>query len=185
MTPIQGTEIKCKPDLVLFDNIKSKWGNIRACAELTVSQYKHRKQPTRAADTQAYLLLSNQLWRCFVLILSFTNGYNDLRVLLYDNSGGAVSPSYNISHHANTFAQIIATVIFGSLECIRYNATITFWKNILLPLLPGAHIPSCHPFKNHPDQANTTDMATTLPLDELPEDPQEGLSSGAVIHKLG
>ncbi|KAG2131044.1 hypothetical protein DEU56DRAFT_914576 [Suillus clintonianus] len=138
MTPVQGAKIKHKPDLVLCDDIKPKWGNIRACAELTVSQYKPRKWCVRAADTQAYLLLSNQPWRHFTLILSFTNGYNDLRVLLYNHSGGVVSPCYNISHHPNTFSQIIATVIFGSPECIGYDTTITFWK-ILHFLRPQVH----------------------------------------------
>ncbi|KAG1883166.1 hypothetical protein F4604DRAFT_1921073 [Suillus subluteus] len=135
----------------------------------------------RAADTEAYLLLSNQPWRHFTLILLFTNGYNDLRVLLYDHSSGIVSPYCNISHQPNTFAQIITTVIFGSSECIRYDPTITFFKNVPLPLPPGAHMPGCRLFKNIPAQANTTcDIVITSSLDVLPEDPQEGPSSGTL-----
>ncbi|KAG1834478.1 hypothetical protein EV424DRAFT_1532202 [Suillus variegatus] len=163
-TLMEGTEIRCKPDLVLSDDIKPKWGNIRVCAELTVSSYKPAQWLVRAADTQAYLLLSNQPWRRFTLILSFTSGYNDLRVLLYDHSGGIVSPYCNINHQSDTFAQIIATVIFGSPEC--------------------AHMPGCRPFKNLLARADTTcDMSIAPSLDEFPEDLQEGPISGALKDK--
>jgi hypothetical protein len=62
-----------KPDLVLSNDIKPEWGNIRVCTELTYSQYMPAQQIVKAADTQAYLLFSNQPWRRFAFILSFTN----------------------------------------------------------------------------------------------------------------
>jgi hypothetical protein len=43
MVAVPDNEIRCKPDLVLSDNIKPKWGNIWVCAELTSSQYKPAK----------------------------------------------------------------------------------------------------------------------------------------------
>ncbi|KAG1767588.1 hypothetical protein EV702DRAFT_1203623 [Suillus placidus] len=69
---VSGSDIKRKPDLVLSDDIKPKWGNIR---------YKPAQRIVKAADTQAYLLLSNQSWRRFTFILSFTNQYRELWVL--------------------------------------------------------------------------------------------------------
>ncbi|KAG2051845.1 hypothetical protein BDR06DRAFT_1009968 [Suillus hirtellus] len=39
-TPVEGTKIRCKPDLILSDDIKLKWSNIRVYAKLMVSSYK-------------------------------------------------------------------------------------------------------------------------------------------------
>ncbi|KAG1901626.1 uncharacterized protein F5891DRAFT_1187500 [Suillus fuscotomentosus] len=115
---VSGSDIKRKPDLVLSNEIKPKWGNIRVCAELTYSQYKPAQRIVKAADTQAYLLLRNQPWRHFTLILSFTHQYCELRVLLYDHAGGVVTPHIKIHQNLNVFAEIIAAVVFGSPECI-------------------------------------------------------------------
>ncbi|KAG1897425.1 uncharacterized protein F5891DRAFT_1191870 [Suillus fuscotomentosus] len=121
---VSGSDIKRKPDLVLSDDIKPKWGNI--C-------YKPAQRIVKAADTQAYLLLSNQPWRRFALILSFTHQYRELRVLLYDHAGGVVTPHIKIHQNPDAFAQIIAAVVFGSPECIGYDSTVAFWKNVPLP----------------------------------------------------
>ncbi|KAG1797797.1 uncharacterized protein HD556DRAFT_1440758 [Suillus plorans] len=161
---VSGSDIKPKPDLVLSDDIKP-------------SQYKPAQWIAKAADTQAYLLLSNQPWRHFALVLSFTHQYCELRVLLYDHAGGVVTPSIKIQQSPDAFAQIIASVVFGSPECIGYDSTITFWKNILLPPPPGTDIPGYRPFKNLPARAT---WSITIPgeldsesLAALDEDPQE------------
>ncbi|KAG1777600.1 hypothetical protein EV702DRAFT_1197217 [Suillus placidus] len=150
MVAVSGSDIKRKPDLVLSDDIKPKWGNICICTELTYSQYKPAQQIVKATDTQAFLLLSNQPWRCFTLVLSFTHQYCKLRVLLYDHSGGVVTPSIKIQQNPDAFIQIIAPVVFGSPECIGYDSTVTFWKSVPLPPPPGTDIPGYHPFKNLP-----------------------------------
>lgn len=103
-----------------------------------------------AADTQAYLLLSNQPWRHFALILSFTHQYRELRVLLYNHAGGIVTPHIKIHQNPDAFAQIIAAVVFGSPECIGYDTTVAFWKNVPLPPPLGADMPGYRPFKNLP-----------------------------------
>ncbi|KAG1845211.1 hypothetical protein F4604DRAFT_1978525 [Suillus subluteus] len=112
-------------DLVLSDNILAKWGNIRVSAELTRSRYKPVMRLGKAADTHAYLVMSEQPWRCFALILSFTDEYHHLRVLMYDHSGGAVSPRFDIYKQPDIFSHIIAAINFGSLECIGYDPTIS------------------------------------------------------------
>ncbi|KAG1719485.1 hypothetical protein EDB19DRAFT_1836684 [Suillus lakei] len=61
--PLPGSDIKCKPDLVLSDDVLAKWGNIRVSAELMHSQYQPVMQLGKAADTHAYLMMSEQLWR--------------------------------------------------------------------------------------------------------------------------
>ncbi|KAG0692147.1 hypothetical protein DFH29DRAFT_882976 [Suillus ampliporus] len=164
---VSGSDIKCKPDLVLSDDIKPKWGNIRVCAELTYSQYKPAQQIVKTADTQAYLLLSNQPWRHFAFILSSTNQYCELWVLLYNHAGGVVTPCIQIHQNPDSFIQIIAPVLFGSPECIGYDSTVTFWKSVPLPPPPGTKIPDYRPFKNLP---TCTNRSITIPAEH---DPQE------------
>ncbi|KAG1886286.1 hypothetical protein F4604DRAFT_1675922 [Suillus subluteus] len=113
---LPGSDIKCKTDLILSDNISAKWGNIRVSAELMHSRYKPAMRLGKAADTHAYLVMSEQPWRCFALILSFTDEYRHLRVLMYDHSGGAVSPRFDIYKQPDIFSHIIAAINFGSLE---------------------------------------------------------------------
>ncbi|KAG1860228.1 hypothetical protein DFJ58DRAFT_726234 [Suillus subalutaceus] len=90
---------------------------------------------------------------------SFTHRYRKLRVLLYDYAGGAVTPRIKIYQHPDTFAQIIAAVVFSSPECISTD------------------IPGYHPFKNLPAQAT---QSITIPAEHDSEslaallgDPQE------------
>ncbi|KAG1796319.1 uncharacterized protein HD556DRAFT_1441626 [Suillus plorans] len=171
-----GSNIKCKPDLMLSDDIKPKWGNIH---------YKPAQRIVKAADTQAYLLLSNQPWRRFALILSFTHQYHKLRVLLYDHAGGIVTPHIKIHQNPNAFAQIIAAVVFGSPECIGYDSMVAFWKNVPLPPPLGADMPGYRPFKNLPARAtrsitfpaepDSESLAALLEdLQELPLDNEAG-----------
>ncbi|KAG2073315.1 hypothetical protein BDR04DRAFT_1116448 [Suillus decipiens] len=129
---VSSSDIKRKPDLVLSNDVKPKWGNIHICAELTYSQYKPAQRIVKAADTQAYLLLSNQPWRHFMLILSFTHQYCKLRVLLYDHAG-VVTPCITIHQNLNAFAQIIAAVAFGNPECIRLLGVLPFLPNMTGP----------------------------------------------------
>ncbi|KAG1816745.1 uncharacterized protein BJ212DRAFT_1480604 [Suillus subaureus] len=110
---LPGSEIKCKPDLVLSDNITAKWGNIRVSGELIHSPYKPVMWLGKAADTHAYLMMSEQPWRRFALILSFTNAYHHLQVLLYDHSGGMVSTRFDIYQQPDLFSHIIAVINFA------------------------------------------------------------------------
>ncbi|KAG1849011.1 hypothetical protein F4604DRAFT_1935091 [Suillus subluteus] len=145
---VSGSDIKRKPDLVLSDDIKPKWGNIR---------YKPAQQIVKAADTQAYLILSNQPWRHFVFILSFTNQYRKLWVLLYDHAGGVVTPCIKIHQNPDSFTQIITAILFGSPEC--------------------TNIPDYHPFKNFPTHTN---QSITLPAEHDSEQHSEPLTA---LHK--
>ncbi|KAG1769235.1 hypothetical protein EDD22DRAFT_949109 [Suillus occidentalis] len=154
---VPGSDIKCKPDLVLSNDIKLKWGNIYVCTKLTYSQYKPAQRIMKAVDTQAYLLRSNQPWRHFAFILSFTNQYHKLWVLLYDHADGIVTPCIKIHHNPDSFIQIIAAVLFGSPKC--------------------TNIPDYRPHKNLPTCTNQSITISAEhvnePLTALHEDPQE------------
>ncbi|KAG2087115.1 uncharacterized protein F5147DRAFT_781412 [Suillus discolor] len=159
---LPGSDIKRKPDLVLSDDISAKWGNIRA------------------ADTHAYIMMSEQPWRRFALILSFTDEYRHLRVLMYDHSGGAVSPHFNIYKQPDIFSHIIAAINFGSLECIGYDPTVSFSKVVSPPRSKDIH---CYrPIRNAPARPSMMDCTIAVSTSSLPfpEDP-DGMSSSDAL----
>ncbi|KAG1771586.1 hypothetical protein EV702DRAFT_1201900 [Suillus placidus] len=168
--PLPGSEVKRKPDLLLSDEITANWGNIRVSAELTHSAYQPTLQLVKAADTHAYLMLSEQPWRRFVLVLSLTNEYRELRVLFYDHAGGVVSPAFNIYQQPGMVAHIIAAVCFGSLECIGHDPTVSFTKHVSPP---HCHINGYRPIKNLPARWQLADHAMTATTSEPPNPPYD------------
>ena len=62
---LPGSSVMCKPDLVLSDDVTTKWGNIKVSGELTHSPYMPVMRLGKAADTHAYLMMSEQPWRRF------------------------------------------------------------------------------------------------------------------------
>ncbi|KAG1899633.1 uncharacterized protein F5891DRAFT_1189442 [Suillus fuscotomentosus] len=177
---LPGSDIKCKPDIVLSDNISAKWGNIRVSAELTHSRYQPAMRLGKAADTHAYLMMSEQPWRRFALILSFTDEYRHLRVLMYDHSGGAVSPRFNIYTQPDIFSHIIAAITFGSLECVGYDPTVSFSRTVAVS--QSKDICVYRPIKNASARCTTTDNAVAASTSDslsFSEDP-DGVSSNAL-----
>lgn len=178
---LPGSDIKRKPDIVLSDDISAKWGNIRVSAELTHSHYRPAMRLGKVADTHAYLMMSEQPWRRFALILSFTDEYRHLRVLMYDHSGGAVSPHFDIYTQPDIFSHIIATITFGSLECVGYDPTVSFSRIVSPP--QSKDICIYHPIKNVPARRSTTDHAVAASTSDslsFAEDPDRVLSSNAL-----
>ncbi|KAG2358665.1 hypothetical protein BDR07DRAFT_1489173 [Suillus spraguei] len=183
-TALPGSTIKRKPDLVLSDDITAKWGNIRVSGELTHSPYKPAMRLGKAADTHAYLMMSEQPWRRFSLILSFTDAYRHLRVLMYDHSGGAVSTRFDIYQQPDLFSHIIAVINFGNLECVGYDSTVSFTKHVSPPF--SKDIRAYRPMKNMPARrsssadpaASTSESLEQVPTPESPS-PDDDLESVA------
>ncbi|KAG1739738.1 hypothetical protein EDB19DRAFT_1828732 [Suillus lakei] len=183
--PLPGSDIKRKPDLVLSDDILAKWGNIRVSAEITHSQYQPTMQLGKVMDTHAYLMMSEQPWRCFALILSFTDKYHHLRVLMYDHSGGTVSPCFNIYTQPHALLHIIATIKFGNLECVGYDSTVTFSRTVSPSR--SKDIYGYHPIRNAPAQRSMTDNAVAASTSDslpFPEDPDGVSSSDALESRI-
>ncbi|KAG1905173.1 uncharacterized protein F5891DRAFT_1183111 [Suillus fuscotomentosus] len=132
---ICGDEIARKPDLTLLDDIEARWDTIKAICELTSSAYLPSHPLAKTLDTKAYLLLKHQLWRHFALLVSICNGYRELRIHLYDHSGGVVSPCTHINRELDKYLWIFSSIVFGNLECIRLNPTITILKHMLHRIL--------------------------------------------------
>ncbi|KAG2079446.1 uncharacterized protein F5147DRAFT_785066 [Suillus discolor] len=124
-------DIQRKPDSVLSDHvIQLGWNNFMVCAELMFSAYQPAARVGSSMDTKAYLLFCGQPWRRFVLLLSFCNRYRDLRVHLYDRSGGLVSPVFNIDNNPDIYLQILAGIVFGGPQCLGYDCTVAIMHDI-------------------------------------------------------
>ncbi|KAG1749177.1 hypothetical protein EDD22DRAFT_785476 [Suillus occidentalis] len=48
--------------------------------------------------------------------MSLTNGYRDLRIHMYDHSGGVVTPCVNIVSNPNLYLHILSCLVFGNLD---------------------------------------------------------------------
>ncbi|KAG0695457.1 hypothetical protein DFH29DRAFT_1005434 [Suillus ampliporus] len=94
--PIKDQEVSRKPDLALLDDVEAQWDTIKAVCELMLQLYTTTGIIGKMIDSKAYLLLRCQPWRCFVLLLSLTHEYRELRVHMYDHAGGVVTPPIHI-----------------------------------------------------------------------------------------
>ncbi|KAG1844885.1 hypothetical protein C8R48DRAFT_780103 [Suillus tomentosus] len=131
--PVKDKEIHHKPDLALLDDVAARCDTIKAVCELTLQPYLPQSTVGKTINSKAYLLLRHQPWRRFVLLLSLTNGYHDLRVHMYDHSGGVVTPCVNIVSNPNLYLHILSCLVFGNLECIGYNPLIVIFMKTLQP----------------------------------------------------
>ncbi|KAG2079815.1 uncharacterized protein F5147DRAFT_592018 [Suillus discolor] len=66
----------------------------------------------------------------FCTAIVFCNRYRDLRVHLYDRSGGLVSPVFNINNNPDMYLQILAGIVFGGPQCLGYDCTVVFYDPI-------------------------------------------------------
>ncbi|KAG2114206.1 uncharacterized protein F5147DRAFT_650015 [Suillus discolor] len=124
-TPIGDSLIQRKPDLCLSDDVTLQWNNILVVAEMTASTFSLSMPAVKTLDTKAYLVFREQPWRRFVLFLSFTHEHRELCVHLYDHSGGIVTPVIDIHEQPDAFKYIMASIVFGSRNCIGFDPTIS------------------------------------------------------------
>ncbi|KAG1893323.1 uncharacterized protein F5891DRAFT_1196554 [Suillus fuscotomentosus] len=153
--PVRGEEIARKPDLTLLDNLEARWDTIKAVCELTASPYLPSQTLSKTLDSKAYLLLKHQPWRRFALFISLCNGYHDLRVHLYDHSGGVELDKY---------LHIFSCIVFGNLECIGFDPTITILKHTLHRTL---ELSGSRPTKNLPSKRQEVVESSQLEENEL------------------
>lgn len=103
-------------------------------AELSSTMYSSADRAGKTLDTKAWLVFRDQPWRRFVLFLSFCNEYRELRVHLYDHSGGIVTPPVDIHREPDTFQYIMACIVFGRRDCIGFDLTITMNPKMIPPV---------------------------------------------------
>ncbi|KAG2096726.1 uncharacterized protein F5147DRAFT_778235 [Suillus discolor] len=133
MRPVKDDEVSQKPDLALLDDVEARWDTIKAICELTSQPYTPSSTIGKSLDSKAYLLLRRQPWRRFVLLFSLTNEYRELRVHIYDHAGGIVTRPVHIDKAPNRYLHILLSVVFGHLECIGYDPSISIFTKTLHP----------------------------------------------------
>ncbi|KAG1842842.1 hypothetical protein F4604DRAFT_1938561 [Suillus subluteus] len=165
--PVKDEEIYCKPDLVLLDDMTARWDMIKVVCELTSQLYSPQSTIGKTIDSKAYLLLRRQPWRRFVLLLSLTNGYCDLRVHMYDHSGGVVMPCVDIVSNPNIYLHILSCLVFSNLECIGYNHSILIFMKTRRPAqLENTSILSCLTTNRLPAPDQAWESLVESPVDE-------------------
>ncbi|KAG2029637.1 hypothetical protein BDR03DRAFT_1018129 [Suillus americanus] len=122
--PVGNGPIKRKPDLILSDEGGLHWNSMLVVAELSSTAYTPAERAGKTLDTTAWLMFKDQPWRHFVLLLSFLDNCRELRVHLYDHSGGIVTPPVNMDREPDTFLYIIACIVFRQRTCIGFDRTI-------------------------------------------------------------
>ncbi|KAG2056115.1 hypothetical protein BDR06DRAFT_970251 [Suillus hirtellus] len=137
MRPMKDQGVLWKPDLALLDDVEARWDTIKAVCTIG-----------KMIDNKAYLFLGHQPWRHFVLLCSLTNGYRELQVHMYDHAGGVMTPPIHIDNAPNHYLQILSSIVFGSLEYIGYDPSISIFTKMLCPT--QLEDPTSHPSTNRP-----------------------------------
>lgn len=122
--PVGDDVIQRKPDLCLSNKVELEWSNILVVAELTQSHYSPAERAGKTLDTKAWLIFRQQPWRRFVLCLSFCKEYHELRVHIYDHSGGIVTRPVDIHQEPDKFRYIMACIVYGTRDCIGFDSTM-------------------------------------------------------------
>jgi hypothetical protein len=123
--PVESENVQRKPDVCLSEHMELHWNTILIVAELTTTSYTPSIPTGKTLDTKAWLIFREQPWRRFVLSLSFSNNYRELRVHVHDHSGGIVTPEINMHENPDAFKYIMACIVFGRRDCIGFDLTIT------------------------------------------------------------
>ncbi|KAG2745567.1 hypothetical protein P692DRAFT_20645801, partial [Suillus brevipes Sb2] len=122
--PVKDEEVSRKPDLALLDDVEARWDTIKAVCELTSRPYSATGTIGNTLDNKVFLLFRRPPWRWFILLMSVTKEYRELRVHMYNHSGAVVTPPINIDTHPNDFLHIFSCLVFGKLECLGYDPSI-------------------------------------------------------------
>jgi hypothetical protein len=123
--PVESEHVQRKPDVCLSEHTELRWNTILVVAELTTTSYTPSIPARKTLDTKAWLIFREQPWRRFILSLSFSNNFNELRVHVHDHSGSIVTPEINIHENPDAFKRIMACIVFGQHDCIGFDLTIT------------------------------------------------------------
>jgi Fungal protein kinase len=134
-TPLSGSPIRRKPDVVLLDRDfegTPKWQNIHAVAELTTSKHEHHRI-IRTVTDKTYILLGVQPNRVFVPIISAWGG-SKFRLTVTDRQGQLRTKTFNIEDGVRradlrTLIHILAGLCFGRDKAIGYDETMIMGRD--------------------------------------------------------
>lgn len=132
-TPLLGSPISRKPDIILIDVTKRSpvtWSSVRAIAEFTAQDRETKKICSTVTD-KTYIILTTQPNRVFVPILSFWNGGSNLclRLTVTDRQGQLRSQVLKIGEqwrqadHLN-FLRLLIGLCFAPKDVVGYDLTM-------------------------------------------------------------
>jgi hypothetical protein len=134
-TPLLGSPIQRKPDVVLLDrDFKGvpTWGHVHAVAELTMSSNEHHRI-IRTVTDKTYIMLGVQPNRIFVPIFSAWGG-SKFRLTVTDRQGQLRTTTLDIRDglrraDLRTLIHILVGLCFGSDRAMGYDNTMIMGRD--------------------------------------------------------
>ena len=128
-----------KPDLILLEGSQDgdpiTWRTPRAIGEFTHSRLAVNTTLLKTLHTKAYLLLSSQLWRRYVLALSFADF--QMRIHFYDRSGAQISSPLDFHRDFQVVADIVHMFAHADRALLGYDPTIDIFRVPSIPQQVG------------------------------------------------
>ena len=127
-SPLEGSSVRRKPDIVLLDNCDMnegqipEWKHVRALGEVTTQNYL----PQRIKSTvrsKAYVAMNEQHDRRFIIAISFF-AESSFQLTLCDRAGIIHSPTYDIHKDPLYFLRVLTGLMFGDETVLGYDSSI-------------------------------------------------------------
>ena len=123
-----------KPDLILLEGQGDgpiTWKSLKALGEFTFSTLAANKTLVKMLNTKAYLLLSSQPWRRYILAISFADF--QMRLHFYDRSGAQVSSPINFHRDLQPVVEVIHAFAYADRDLLGYDPTIDIHRPPSIP----------------------------------------------------
>ncbi|KAG2046081.1 hypothetical protein BDR06DRAFT_1015037 [Suillus hirtellus] len=137
-TPVPDDTNAQKPDIILVDcslrNLSLRWCNIITCIEHTESELNSTIPLYWGSTTKGYLLMREQPWRRFILVL--TIACNKLRLHYFDRSGLIISRPVSILTNSVRLLEVLNTLTLVHTNTLGYDPTM----HMCDPTCMGTHL---------------------------------------------
>jgi hypothetical protein len=136
-SPVPDNTNAQKPDVILVDHslrsLPLRWCNIITCFELTDSILTSTSNLYWGSATKGYLLMREQPWRRFVLIVSIAN--NELRLHYFDRSGLIISRPVSIVLDPVRLLEVLNALTLAHTNTLGFDPTM----HMCDPTCKGTH----------------------------------------------
>src|ERR1700722_8402975 len=126
-TPLKGSPIKRKPDVILLDSADMKkvdeiqWRHVRGLCETTNEDSFHNRIRNTISN-KSFIVFTTQYDRRFLPCLSFWN--SKFRLTICDRSGIVHSITYTINGNVLTLLRILIALMFGDDSLVGYDVSM-------------------------------------------------------------
>ena len=131
-TPLSGSPIKRKPDIMLLDisngqsDSTPEWPSVRSICEITSMEH----YPSRMCYTlwnKAFIMMNTQFNRLFIPFLSIC--HHKFWLVVCDRAGVVKSIEYDFHSNALDFLRILAGLMFGDGRLIGHDRSMGLGSN--------------------------------------------------------